>query len=290
VFALGSPFGSSIGIFLGGWIATRFDWRVAFVAVGLAGIAFAPVFRLVVRDPPRPPALGAAGAAGAAPAGTASGHSALALRDAWRVLSRTAAFWWLSLAAAVTSLVGYGLLFWLPSFFTRSHGLALLEASRVFGAIVLVGGIAGPWAGGWLGDRLGSRSRRWYALAPAIALSTAAPLYVVGVLSGSLQVALATFVVAHAFGMAWIGPATAALQHVVPSTMRATASASYLFVLNLVGIGGGTLFFGFVSDILAPRMGADSLRYSILIGLAFYFVAAALFVAASRRLEEAWRD
>jgi hypothetical protein len=72
--------------------------------------------------------------------------------------------------------------------------------------------------------------------------------------------------------------------------MRATASAIYLFVLNLIGIGGGTLFFGFVSDTLAPRMGAHSLRYSILIGLAFYFVAAALFVVASRRLEESWRD
>lgn len=275
IFAFGSPFGSAIGIFLGGWIATRFDWRVAFFAVGLAGVIFAPIFRLVVRDPPR--------AREAAPSGAR-------WADAWPTLVRTPALWILALAAAVTSVAGYGLLFWLPSFFTRSHGLTLLEASRVFGAIVLVGGISGAWAGGWLADRLGARSRRWYGLVPAMAVGLAAPLYALGVLSGSLRVTLALFVVAHALGMVWLGPVTAALQHVVPPTMRATASALYLFVLNLIGIGGGTLFFGFVSDELAPRLGADSLRYAILFGLTFYLLACALFVVAARRLPQAWRE
>lgn len=289
IFAFGSPFGSAIGIFLGGWIATRFDWRVAFFAVGLAGVLFAPVFWWVVKDPPRVGA-GSAGRRTTATDATLASSPRVRWADAWPTLVRTPALWILALAAAVTSVAGYGLLFWLPSFFTRSHGLTLLEASRVFGAIVLVGGISGAWAGGWLADRLGAESRRWYGLVPAIAAGLAAPLYALGVLADSLPVTLALFVVAHALGMVWLGPVTAALQHVVPPTMRATASALYLFVLNLIGIGGGTLFFGFVSDELAPRLGSDSLRYAILIGLSFYLLASALFVVAARRLPQAWRE
>ena len=38
-------------------------------------------------------------------------------------------------------MMGYGLFFWLPSFFVRSHGMTLLDASVYFGAILLFGGI-----------------------------------------------------------------------------------------------------------------------------------------------------
>jgi MFS family permease len=49
------------------------------------------------------------------------------------------------------------LFFWLPSFFVRSFGMTLLNASLYFGAVLLIGGIAGLWAGGWLGDRFPRR-------------------------------------------------------------------------------------------------------------------------------------
>jgi len=53
VYSFGVPLGSSLGIFFGGLIASMIDWRVAFIAVGIAGIVLAPIFRLVVREPPR---------------------------------------------------------------------------------------------------------------------------------------------------------------------------------------------------------------------------------------------
>jgi MFS family permease len=36
IFALGSPIGSALGIFLGGWLATSVDWRWAFISLGPA--------------------------------------------------------------------------------------------------------------------------------------------------------------------------------------------------------------------------------------------------------------
>ncbi len=272
ILSFGSPIGSALGILLGGWLAATVDWRMAFLALGAAGLLFAPLFRALVREPSRSVELRA---------------NAPAL---WPVLARNPTFWLLSLGAAATSLVGYGLLFWLPSFFVRSHGLSLLATSRLYGGIVLVGGIAGLWGGGWLADRLSQRSRRAYALVPAAALLAAVPLYAVGLLATSLPLTVTLFVLPHALALMWLGPVTAAVQGIVPAASRATASAVFLLVLNVLGIGGGALFFGAVSDALTLRLGAESLRYAILAGLGFYLVAAALFFVASRRIDGDWRD
>ncbi|MFN3288547.1 MAG: MFS transporter, partial [Sphingomonadaceae bacterium] len=53
IFSLAVPIGASLGIFFGGWIAANINWRVAFIAVGLAGVLFAIPFRLLMREPPR---------------------------------------------------------------------------------------------------------------------------------------------------------------------------------------------------------------------------------------------
>ena len=73
-----------------------------------------------------------------------------------------------------------------------------------------------------------------------------------------------------------------------PSGMRATASAVFLFINNLIGIGLGTVMLGILSDVLSERFGADSLRYAILCGTVFYVVAASLFLLSARRLELDW--
>lgn len=282
VFAFGSPIGSALGIFLGGYIATRFDWRVTFVVLGAVGVLFAPVFRYLVREP-RAHASAAAHGRTASPAAPSVG-------EVWRMLRGNGSFWLLSLGAASTSLVGYGLLFWLPSFFARSYGLDLLTTSWLYGSIVLVGGLVGLWGGGWLADQLATQSRRAYALVPAAALTLAVPCYAAGLVSSSLPLTFVLFLVPNALGLMWYGPVTASVQALVPAASRATASAVYLLVLNLLGIGGGALFFGALSDALAGRLGQESLRYAILAGLAFYLVAAGLFFAASRRLERDWHE
>ena len=132
IYSFGVPIGSALGIIFGGLIASHIDWRWAFFAVGLAGIAIAPVFRLGVREPPR----------GGFDTGAAD-HAPPRLGFLMRTLASKPSFWLISLGASCSSMMGYGLFFWLPSFFVRSYGLALLDASLYFGAIVLLGGLAG---------------------------------------------------------------------------------------------------------------------------------------------------
>ena len=184
--------------------------------------------------------------------------------------------------------MGYGLFFWAPSFLVRSFHLSLLHASLSYGGLVLVGGLLGIWCGGLLADRYGEKRRAMYAFIPAIAFLTTLPFYVAGVLSTTLWISFAVFLVPTALGLLWLGPVLAAIQHLVPATMRATASALFLFINNLIGIGLGTTLIGVVSDSMRVRFGAESLRYAILAGTGFYLIAAALLFFAGRSLARDW--
>ena len=279
VYSFGIPIGSALGILFGGYIASKIDWRFAFFAVGLAGILVAPIFKLTVAEPPR----GQYDVKGPdAPAPT--------LAQIVQLLSHKPSFWLISLGAAASSMMGYGLFFWLPSFFVRSFGLELLEASVVFGSILLIGGIAGTWAGGYMADRFGAGKRGNYVIIPAIAFLATIPLYMLAILSPNLTMTFFALLIPTGLGLAWLGPVLSAIQHVVPPTMRATASAIFLFINNLIGIGAGTVALGIISDNLEARFGDDSLRYAILAGTGFYLIAAILFLASSKYLAKDWEE
>jgi len=252
IYSFGIPIGSAIGIVFGGVIASMLDWRIAFFIVGLAGIILAPIFRLTIKEPLRggfdrqredttPPGI----------------------KTILRTLSQKPSFWLVSLGASFSSMMGYGLFFWLPSFFVRSFEMTLLNASLYYGAVLLVGGVAGIWAGGWLGDRFGQMRQSRYITIPAIAFILTVPFYIVAILSESMLVTFSVLLVPTALGLVWLGPVISVIQHLVPPNMRATASAIFLFINNLIGIGLGTLAIGWLSDTLAIQYGDDSLRYSM---------------------------
>ena len=272
IYSLGIPLGAAAGVLLGGYIAAAVEWRTAFFAVGIAGLAIAPAFRWLVRDPAR-----AAPAAEREPIGRV-----------FAILAAKPAFWLLAFGAAAGSMCGYGVAFWLPSLMMRSFGLTLVGTGQFIGALLLSGGVAGILLGGALGDRLGARDRRWYALLPALCYVAGTPLFIAGVLSGSATAAFALFVVPQALVYVWLGPVLTAVQHLVPAHLRATASASFLLINNLIGLGLGSWVIGRLSDTLVPAYGDQSLRYAIAAGLCLYLVAGALMALASRRLARDW--
>jgi predicted MFS family arabinose efflux permease len=277
VYSFGIPIGSALGIVFGGVIASMIDWRTAFFAVGIAGILLAPIFRWLVGEPPR---------GGFDPQPVSKKPPAL--REIVATLATKPSFWLIAVGAACSSMMGYGLFFWLPSFFVRSYGLSLLEASLFFGAILLIGGMVGIWAGGWLADRFGPEKRSRYLTIPAWAFVATLPFYVFGILSPTLWVSFFVLLVPTALGLVWLGPVVSTIQHMVRPDMRATASAVFLFINNLLGIGLGTWALGALSDGLTARFAENALRYSILAGTVFYLFAGALFFIAAKRLHKDW--
>jgi MFS family permease len=279
IFSFGIPIGSAIGIVFGGIIASMIDWRWAFFIVGLAGIVFTPIFRMTIKEPPR-------GQYDRQRGDTQAPNLKLILAT----LVTKPSFWLLSLGASFSAMMGYGVFFWLPSFLVRSYNLTLLNASLFYGAVLLFGGLAGIWSGGWLGDRFGHSNRSNFARIPAFAFICTVPFYVLAMLSPTLTLTFFVLLVPTALGLAWLGPVISAIQHLVRPDMRATASAIFLFIVNLIGIGLGTYAIGVLSDALTIQFGDESLRYSILAGTGFYIIAAGLFFLAARHLENDWED
>ena len=273
-FSLGIPIGSALGVFFGSWLASHLSWRSAFLIVGLAGLPAALLIRLLVPEPER-------GRFDVPQRQLSERTEGVA-----RALLGNPSFWLLSFGAASGSILGYGLIFWLPSFFNRSFGLAVEDVGWFYGSIVLVGGALGTWLGGWVGDRIGPRRPGGYALIPAVCFVITAPTFALGLFAPNLWIAWLLFTIGQMLALAWLGPVITAVQHIVLPSMRATASASFLFINNLIGIAFGIYFLGWMSDTLKAAHGADSLKFSILYGLGFYLLAAVFYLFAATRLRQ----
>lgn len=274
IYSLGIPFGAALGVLFGGYIAATINWRTAFIAVGLAGLLFAPVFALAVREPH----------------GATRDVKSQVSANVFRTLAAKPSFWLLAFGAASSSMLGYGMGFWLPSLMKRSFGMDLIGISHFYGALLLIGGVPGVLLGGWLGDRAGRSGKAGYARVPAIAFLLAVPLFAAGILSHSSAAAFALFLVPQGLAYMWLGPVLTAVQHLVPAPMRATASASFLLINNLIGVGFGAMTIGALSDALAPALGDGALRMALLGSLVFYLIAGLLMLIAAPRLARDWVD
>lgn len=275
-YAFGIPIGSALGVLLGGVFASLIDWRAAFIAVGAAGLVLAPFVIWLVREPAR------------GQFDSAAKQKAASFLETFAVIAKKPSFWIMAFAASSSSIINYASFFWIPSFLGRSFHLPLHEISYYFAALLFVGGVAGIWLGGNFADRFGGNSKRVYVLIPAACFLIAVPASIFGVLSPSLTVAFAFFLVIIALGLAWLGPVTTAIQHLVPHHMRATTSAIYLFINNLIGLGLGPVLIGALSDVLTSQFGAEGLRYSLAAGSVFFLVAAILYFIAARFIQKDW--
>ena len=272
IFSLGIPLGLTFGTLIGAYLAAWIDWRAAFYVMGIAGLLLAPIMLLVVRDLPRSPSAG----------------EGMPLSRTFPIIARKPAFWLMALAASCSSLAGYGLAAWVPTVLERSYGLTLIDRGHYLASLFLIGGTAGVFAGGWLADRLGQSDRRWYARLPAIAWLITAPCFALGLLSPNPWLAWPLLLIPNALNILWLGPVTTAVQHLVPQPMRATASASFLLINNLIGLGIGPMLIGALSTMFTKQYGIEALRYAALSVVGFYVVAAILMLFAVRRLRSDW--
>ena len=94
----------------------------------------------------------------------------------------------------------------------------------------------------------------------------------------------------NALNILWLGPVTTAVQHLVPPPLRATASASFLLINNLIGLGVGPTLIGALSELFKERFGDEALRYAAVSVVGFYVLAALLMLACAKRLRADWVD
>jgi MFS family permease len=283
IYSLGVPLGSMLGVAIGAGIAAHYGWRMAFLAVGAPGVLMALVILLVIREPkrggldayakdkadhePPPPLLGAVGSF-----------------FANRTLLLTA------IAAGLSAFVGYAGLNWNTPFLMRVKGMSLGEVAAYYSLVLGITGVIGTFMAGWLADKLSQRDRRWYAWIPAIAFTITVPFWGLILWAPTWQLALLFIAVPALLNNMYLAPALAVVQNAVPPARRTISGATLLFVLNLVGLGGGPLYVGRISDMAKPEWGDRSLVVGFaalipVIGLTILaHLAAAASIARDKRL------
>ncbi len=242
IYSLGIPLGTMFGAILGGWLTDAFSWRVAMVVVGLPGVILALLFYLIAPEPPR----GAKDQVGTA-------DDVPSIHETARHIFSNPAFRHITIGASLVGFVGYGTGTFAPAYFIRMFNLSYSEIGFAFG---VVGGFSaglGTVLGGAASDWAGSKKPHWYATLPAIGLLIAAPAYMAVFISPDWIAAIWLMIVPGIFHYAYIGPTLGTMHNLASARMRATATALFFVVVNLIGLGLGPLVTGMLIDYSAGR-------------------------------------
>jgi predicted MFS family arabinose efflux permease len=246
VYSFGIPLGTMIGAVAGGLIAKTFGWRVAFMVVGLPGVAVAIALKLLIKEPPRG-ASEAEGYVAARPAFSLGREFA----EMWAVIKLLFGQWPIFnmvMGITLVSFAGYGGGQFVPPYFLRAFHLDYAQVGLITGLVAGASQGLGTLIGGPLTDRMSKLSPRWYSLVPAIGVTAAFP-FIVGIYTASTwQIAAAFMLFPGMLSYVYLAPTFGVIQNMAPTHQRATAAAILLFFLNLIALGGGPPFTGWVID------------------------------------------
>jgi MFS family permease len=199
-----------------------------------------------------------------------------------RHLFSLSSFRWIVPGVCIASFSGYGFAIWKPVFLMRVHDFSMTEAGLWIGLLSGATGFLSTLAGGLVADWLARRDAAWALRLCSFSILAGLPFQLAFLLHPDPVIALALFIPGGLVGGMWPPPSYAATQNLVPPHMRALASAILLFFLNLIGLGAGPFAVGVLSDALGPSFGAESVRWALVIPLAFNVFGAFAYWRASR--------
>lgn len=217
-------------------VGAIFPWQMVFFIVGIPGLLIA-LLMLTVREPARRDSAGA---------------SSVPLREVFAHLkANRSAFICHNFGFALLALVGYAAAAWVPTSLIRVYGMNVVEAAVAYGLAITVFGTLGAVGGGWLADRLAANGRAdgrmRVGLMAAVGMLpfTAAFPFMPAATAATVLLVPICFFASLPFGAA-----SAALQEMTPPRMRAQASALYLLVINLIGLGIGPTAVALFTDFV----------------------------------------
>lgn len=224
---------------IGGLVAQQWGWRAAFIVIGLPGLLLAVLVALTLKEPRNLAAL-----TGQPQPKARSSFAA----DAKRLLSDPA-FVFLFIGGAFIGVAYNGVTVFMVSFMMRSHELTLAQAGGVVGLSGLFG-LVGTFIGGFAADRFSDAKGRSYVLVPAVGGVLTAGFYLLAFTQADWRLAMPCVLAAAVAYNLKNGPMYAAIQNIVPGTMRATGAAVFMFGATVLG-STGPLIAGAVSDAAA---------------------------------------
>ena len=284
VYSMGIPLGVMAAYFatasLMGASNDDVNWREIFIFLGLTGIALAIIVKLVIKEPVRGAMEFEDETEIIKPPFITSVKTLLAI-PAWRAMCFGSAF---------GAFVSYS-----ASAFQTKYLIAL-NPDFDFKTLVIILGVingttyaGGAFFGARLADRWGKKNVRAYGWLPAIAIIICLPITLfswwVPTVEGHL---LLTTLFLLFFGT-WLGPSFAIAQTLAPVNMRAMSTALFFFILNMISLGGGPTFTGWMIDIFNVNYDElESMRYAMSVTSLLLIPSMASFLLASRLLPGDW--
>ena len=195
VFSAGSNIGIFAAFLVGGILAHKFGWRIAFFAAGMPGLLLALVMIVKFHEP--------------APAQVETAKAKPQFRDLFLKLMAEPSTRHVILGSTLTALVGFGAIAWIATFLARVHDMQVAQIGLYLAFVVGVLGAIGTCLGGFLADYFGRTRADWRMKFVAISILIAKPLSILFYLSDNLYFALIVFVVPSAVGAMFTGPAFA---------------------------------------------------------------------------------
>lgn len=256
-----------------GWIGQRYGWQAMFQAAGAAGLLLAIAFFVTVPEPAR---------TGRIRELEPASESLLA---GLRQLLRLRGYLALVATAMLMGLNVFAASIWIPTFLQRVHGLSLAEVASTIGPIRGVFGIVGVLLGGFAIDRLIRRNSRWRITIPAVACLLLGPVEVAFLLAEPSWLWLGAYAASAFLTLVHQGPVFALVLEVVPARLRAMAIATLLLFSALLGQAVGPLLVGIANDALAPTLGPQAIRYSLLIIAVTPVLAGVAILVAGKWIE-----
>jgi MFS family permease len=244
---------------------------MAFFAIGTPGIVLGLIALALVHEPPREGQTDGETAA-VVPLGTLIAR-----------LARTPSFTLMAVGFGLGIMSGISFGYWGPELFARSYAIDPVEAKTAFALNFGLSGLVGMLGFGILADRLSRRSRAWPALLSAMAVGAATVLVIATVWAPSFALAKWLAIPCGLLGGGWSVGLFAALQFMLPSTYRASATALFVAVTTLLGYFIGPWLTGSLSQSLGDN--ALSLQIALSIVVPAGVVAALLACLAASRLE-----
>lgn len=278
VYGMGVPIGMLIGSIAGGWIAQHYGWRAALVVVGLPGVLLAILVKLTVGEPPR-----GASDPTAAPARPSS------LGEVWRVLFGKPTFRHMAAGLVIFSIGMSGINAFMAPYYSRRFGLDYAASGLVVGIVYSVAGMVGALAGGYVAERSGRNDPRYYLVTPAAGIALAAGFLMLAFVQTRWQGLAALMLVPQILSATYMAPVFAVTHNMVDARMRATAAATLLFLMNMVGMSLGPLYVGGLSDLLSAHAFAGSFATACPGGAALAGAAPALADACHTALADGTR-
>ncbi|WP_017931787.1 spinster family MFS transporter [Robiginitomaculum antarcticum] len=271
IYTTGISLGILIGFILGGAIAAKYGWRMAFFVAGVPGLLLAGVLMLTVAEPKR-------------------GASEDRISEAnVPTVKETLAFF-LSQRAMVSLLLGgvfvcisaNAFLAGIPLYLIRVHEVPIGELGVALG--LLMGGLGGIGAIsiGALCDRLSAKDLRWRPWTILITGLLAFPFILWFLYAPDKQTAYWAYAVPGLVGLLYASISYTAMQELVPVRMRAMASAVMLLSLTLIGIGLGPVIMGIISDFYTEELGRFSIRRALTWILVFNILSIVFYLDSAR--------